>query len=892
MPVKVRNSELVLKMNNIPTDVIQRVNKYDDYLEGLFSDDYSFLREATKKAILFLLADNYPDLETLARENYSSNEKIRQIFPTIEEYLNDRQFPLKDKQACSLDLATGTGKSYLLFAIAQLALCEGIVDRVLVLCPSLTIEEGLTDKFNHLNSNGSLLLVLKSINPAFVQPEIINANDTIQPNNICIENVHATYSRTGSSIQNSLSNDGMNVLILNDEAHHIYSGASDSRDKKWLDFLKDESYNFRYIIGVSGTPYYRDRNNEYNQYFLDIIYRFSIKQASEINIIKKLDPKKFDEFKDDKGYQDIWAVHLKIKEKYGKYLKPLSIVVCANIADAIIEWKALVDFLVSKGIEYEEAIKKVIWVTSGLPTSVKDKARSAGIAERNDMSAEQVRKENLQALKTVDSPENPVEWIVSVAMLTEGWDVKNIFLIVPHEKRAFNSKLLIAQVLGRGLRVSPVLKELGITPLITVSNHEKWTPEIMDLYNEVTELENRLSWGYDKRRNKYAFPLYNLEYKPAETTTESKEEGASFPSRFGFNDQRRKAEYKQEYFSSGPISYVFEDNEIYEMGVAVSNLYAYLKDKDERIVQQWSKKNLKEKITQELEEKGYESDFLSKDNYHKVQQAFGSFFWELGKKVPRISQQPDNLKKIEINSFPIQSFNEDSLKTHGCLFYPDSAKGWFQDEEKVLFNQFVSVENDLKKLEQEKTETTNDRVLAVLNEEIEKLRSFTDNLNLVKEEDFISPLNIIFVTYKPEIEFTKSLFLHTDLFDSFIKSSNQGFYSFPYSYKPQVKGKTHPRQENFNPDFFLKIKNTNDVLVVEIKKEKDDNNKNRAKYRDGKRHFENLKEQLREKRISYNYYFYFLSPEDNDIANFFQAIMNRNYKTWSSILMNQLENVY
>ena len=260
MPVKVRNSELVLKMNNIPTDVIQRVNKYDDYLEGLFSDDYSFLREATKKAILFLLADNYPDLETLARENYSSNEKIRQIFPTIEEYLNDRQFPLKDKQACSLDLATGTGKSYLLFAIAQLALCEGIVDRVLVLCPSLTIEEGLTDKFNHLNSNGSLLLVLKSINPAFVQPEIINANDTIQPNNICIENVHATYSRTGSSIQNSLSNDGMNVLILNDEAHHIYSGASDSRDKKWLDFLKDEKYGFRYIIGVSGTPYYRDRN--------------------------------------------------------------------------------------------------------------------------------------------------------------------------------------------------------------------------------------------------------------------------------------------------------------------------------------------------------------------------------------------------------------------------------------------------------------------------------------------------------------------------------------------------------------------------------------------------------------------------------------------------------
>ena len=33
-------------------------------------------------------------------------------------------------------------------------------------------------------------------------------------------------------------------------------------------------------------------------------------------------------------------------------------------------------------------------------------------------------------------------------MLSEGWDVKNVFQIVPHEERAFNSKLLIAQVLG------------------------------------------------------------------------------------------------------------------------------------------------------------------------------------------------------------------------------------------------------------------------------------------------------------------------------------------------------------------------------------------------------------------------------------------------------------
>ena len=56
---------------------------------------------------------------------------------------------------------------------------------------------------------------------------------------------------------------------------------------------------------------------------------------------------------------------------------------------------------------------------------------------------------NREILKTVDRQDNPVEWIVSVSMLTEGWDVANIFQIVPHESRAFNSKLLISQVLGR-----------------------------------------------------------------------------------------------------------------------------------------------------------------------------------------------------------------------------------------------------------------------------------------------------------------------------------------------------------------------------------------------------------------------------------------------------------
>ena len=81
----------------------------------------------------------------------------------------------------------------------------------------------------------------------------------------------------------------------------------------------------------------------------------------------------------------------------------------------------------------------------------------------------------MQELQYVDDKNNPVEWIISVSMLTEGWDVKNVFQIVPWEDRAFNSKLLIAQVLGRGLRI-PV--GLSIQPSVRVFNHSSWSKNI------------------------------------------------------------------------------------------------------------------------------------------------------------------------------------------------------------------------------------------------------------------------------------------------------------------------------------------------------------------------------------------------------------------------------
>lgn len=115
---------------------------------------------------------------------------------------------------------------------------------------------------------------------------------------------------------------------------------------------------------------------------------------------------------------------------------------------------------------------------------------------------------------------------------------------------------------------------------------------------------------------------------------------------------------------------------------------------------------------------------------------------------------------------------------------------------------------------------------------------------------------------------------------------NQGGYSFPYSYKPAKTRKTHTANENFNPDYFIRMCGSHDILVVEVKAEGDDSNRNQAKCRDGIKHFDILNSRLAELGEPWRYHFYFLSPED--YTSFFAKVRKKKYAGWKSELMQQL----
>ncbi len=81
--------------------------------------------------------------------------------------------------------------------------------------------------------------------------------------------------------------------------------------------------------------------------------------------------------------------------------------------------------------------------------------------------------ENVQLLLGVEDPENPTEIVIHVNMLKEGWDVTNLYTIVP--LRAANSKTLVEQSIGRGLRL-PYGKRTGVPAVdcLNIVSHDKF----------------------------------------------------------------------------------------------------------------------------------------------------------------------------------------------------------------------------------------------------------------------------------------------------------------------------------------------------------------------------------------------------------------------------------
>lgn len=92
----------------------------------------------------------------------------------------------------------------------------------------------------------------------------------------------------------------------------------------------------------------------------------------------------------------------------------------------------------------------------------------------------------VERLLKVEDPTEPTEIVIHVNMLKEGWDVTNLYTIIP--LRAASARILIEQSIGRGLRL-PYGKRTGVTAVdrLSIVAHDKFQ-EIVDEANRPDSL--------------------------------------------------------------------------------------------------------------------------------------------------------------------------------------------------------------------------------------------------------------------------------------------------------------------------------------------------------------------------------------------------------------------
>jgi type III restriction enzyme len=815
--VQFRNEDLVLEISTSVDPTKFNIDHYEAFIDALCGTR-EYQKEAIRIILRYFLGGKYNNLWQLAQENFDKNRSLQDRYGSFKKMKNHLQIP--DKLSCSIDLATATGKSYVMYGVAQIMLAHGAVDRVLVLCPSLTIEKGLTGKFRTLSTDATLKDLLPADSKIF-NPHIINATESLVNGTICIENFHATLQHVKSSIRDSLSGKGKRTLILNDEAHHIYSSVGKEL-KRWKEFLLSDDFDFHYIAGFSGTCYIG------NEYFTDVITRYSLRQAIENGYAKVIDYVDEDtSITKDEKFQKIYDNHTQNKTQFYRKSKPITILIARNIASCKRLTEDLIQLLSRhEGIPVDDVKKKVLIITS-------NKEHQANVRE----------------LEEVDRYDHDVEWITSVSMLTEGWDVKNVFQIVPHEERAFNSKLLIAQVLGRGLRIPEEYK--GERPVVTVFNHDAWSGRIKHLVDEVMEIEKRVYSGPATKDPDYHFDLHNINYDNTQDVekfkqTEEYEFSKGYVKLVAQTEVlERETTYARATTGDRRLKKTLVLYQMYSVDEVAEHIHAKFMaidlEEGTNYADKYSFEWLQDLIRESLKRVGEKKEQVSEENRQRLQKAFGVVHRKAAHTV-RYKMSPSAIVKINTKDRNRNSVGYNTIRRgEATIFMDDNSVDLSDDETRIVLKEIVD-----------------DVMLPRI--AFEKI----NNTFLFK-----TPLNVVIANHKPEYNFVRHL-VDADnaaAVDSWVKSTDHDFYSIDYSWR---KGE-HAKRSSFSPDFFIKI--DDHIIVVEIKGDEElsePSDENRAKFKAATRHYKTLNEQQDELK----YHFHFLTPSNYDI--FFKYLRDKN----------------
>jgi len=909
------------------------LEELDDYIKALAgSRDYEY--EAIRLIMKYLWGESYESIIDLAEENWKNKEVIRSRFHgNKDRFLNT--LPLPDKLSGVCHMATGTGKSYVIFAVAYLSILLGKVDRVLVLTPSSTIiKEGLREKFSDYLF-GTVGQRLKEKLPTRYKNKtvkLLKRNEAPEDSAIMVENINGVFQYFNDKDRNSIHeffSSSEEVLVLSDEVHHAYSrldfnnsGVSLSEDinvggrqtekqdeVRWMKFIHDaEAEKIKRHIGFTGTPY------NSNDFFTDVIFNYSIKRAVDERYIKEIDSliEYDEEINENQRFEQIIQTQEKnttdyaYKENERPQVKPITVFISKSIASAERHAENFAEILAKHLRDHVDAYKdmplaqvtgiareKVITVTSTSSDAVEKKFNNIEEHDPNKVGGK-------------------VEYVFSVERLTEGWDADNVFQIVPMEERAFNSKLLISQVLGRGLRIPRKVRAGDIAqnyPELTVTNHESFSSQIDDLLNQVTQSELRFTSQIfadeSSDRFDHHFNLFNINYISDRKTIEKDEpEQKSISRNLNLEQQEDDLKIRVKYRKGERDFSLSRDFlTIDQMTAEIKGRFTNQSFEREHFdfadgftadeLPEWDE--IKEVIEQAMAEADIDNNKISKANQKKIGIFFNQYLPEGTSKVVPVSTEGD-LVGISTKSIQNSTASAGGLDNYTSIFVSEEYQAELSDENLAII---AELEDNAKETHRDQSENQANLFKKNYEYNEEYIRQLIPGKRIfaVNKSLFKTPQGLVDVSHDPEQTFMFRLIENSTLVDSWVKSPDKSFYSLKYEFWKKGKDRTI---KNFNPDFFIKLdlsdyitkvdtdsgkkylRDLQDkgvqeiILVVEIKSDIELHERvAKAKNEAGIEHFEKLTKRLRKEnpmnlpesvRDSSNqhYAFSLLHPEDYD----------------------------
>ncbi len=397
--------------------------------------------------------------------------KVQEAYPNVVSF--DREFV-----SLCFALATGVGKTRLMGAFMALLYTQYGVRNFFVLAPNLTIYTKLITDFSPASSK----YVLNGLQEFANNPPLVITGDNYDS---------GIDVGSGRLNQDEVTINVFNVAKISSEVR----GGKAPRIKRLSEYIgqsyfeylasledlvmiMDESHRYRAsagfkainelkpMLGLELTATPQIESGTTPERFKNIIYDYPLANAIADGFVKEPAVATREDFNadnygeeelEDLKIRDGVVVHEDTKIELATFarnhnlpiVKPFMLVVAKDTAhaDNIVERIKRDDFF---GGRYKD---KVITVHSNQKGTESD--------------------ETIARLLAVEDPNEPTEIVVHVDKLKEGWDVRNLYTIVP--LRAANSSTLVEQSIGRGLRL-PYGKRMGVAAVdrLTIVAHDKF----------------------------------------------------------------------------------------------------------------------------------------------------------------------------------------------------------------------------------------------------------------------------------------------------------------------------------------------------------------------------------------------------------------------------------